>query len=87
MAPKVQIVLARKEEDVRIVQYGRTDLGEAHKFETIAKPVACLWLKAGREADVEKARAYAKAEGYTVFTYPTNVRDSLEQAKVAILAV
>lgn len=78
------IVLARVEEDRVIVKHGRTDLGEQHKFKTVPKPIACVWLLNGKESDVEKARNYAASEGYTVFCYEAE-RDPLGKAKRDIL--
>lgn len=80
-AAKVQIVLARTEEDSRVVRTRRTDLGEAPVIEHFDRPVSAMWLNSGTQADVEKARAYAKTEGYAVFVYDRSVRDALGQAK------
>ena len=78
---KIQIVLARLDEDFRVKELRRVDLGERNVMERIDKPVSCMWLNRGTAQDVEKAQVYAKTEGYRVFTYPINVRDALSQAK------
>jgi hypothetical protein len=46
---------------------------------------ACVWLNRGGAADVERARAFADREGYTVYTYPLRTIDALECAKSAVV--
>lgn len=80
----MQIVLARVDEDWRVVRARRTDLGERPVMEQVDKPVTIMWLNDGDAADVEKAKAYAETEGYTVFTYKGE-RDPLARAKRDVL--
>lgn len=80
----MQIVLARIEEDFRVKELRRADMGERPIMEAVPKPVACMWLNNGSDADVAKAQAYARAEGYTVFTYKGS-RDPLTQAKKDVM--
>jgi hypothetical protein len=47
---------------------------------------AATWLLAGDDADVEKAKAWAACEGWTVHVYPATQTDSLRQAKADALA-
>ena len=82
---KQTIVLARLEEDFRVIEYRRTDLGERPLMERIDKPVACIWLNAGSDDDVSKAQKYAATAGYTVYTYATSERDPLGRAKKDIV--
>lgn len=65
----MQIVLARLEVGQEIVKLGRVDVGEMHKFRTIQKPVAVMWLNNGTKADEAKAKVFAEREGYKVFCY------------------
>lgn len=80
----MQIVLARVDEDFKVVRERRTDLGERPDMERVDKPVAMMWKNDGDAADVEKAKAYAATEGYTVFTYKGE-RDPLGRAKRDVL--
>jgi hypothetical protein len=45
------------------------------------QPVSLMWLNRGTQADVGKAEAFARTEGYTVFTYDTSEHDPLGRAK------
>lgn len=77
----MQIVLARLDETAEVVRYGRMDLGERHDWAVAVRPVALMWTNEGRSDDVEKARAYAATEGYTVLTFDPPVRDPLGKAR------
>lgn len=81
----MQIVLARLDECHEIERYGRTDLGEPHKFKVMHVPVACMWLSHGTESDATKAAAFARTEGYTVFCY-NDEKDPLGRARREIKA-
>lgn len=80
----MQIVLARVEEAQEIVRVGRQDLGEAHKFKTVPKPISLMWLNRGNDSDVLKAKEYAKEGGYTVLCYEGE-NDPLGRARRDIL--
>lgn len=81
----MQIVIAWVEQDQVIVKQGQTDLGESHKFKTVPKPVACMWLNNGKDRDVLKAKAFAEKEGKSVFCY-RGERDPLGKAKQDVLS-
>ena len=81
----MQIVLARVEEDQVVVQQGRIDLGERHKFKTVAKPVSLMWVNNGTATDAAKAKEFADREGYTVFCY-NGEKFPLEKARKDVLA-
>lgn len=58
------IVVARIEQETIIVKEGQIDIGRPHVFGTRPKPVAMCWVNEGTDADLEKANAWAKREGY-----------------------
>jgi hypothetical protein len=76
-----EIVLARLVEDQRIKKLGQVDIGRPHIWESFLHPEAVMWLNKGTAADVEKAKAYASRDGYTVFIYPVTEKDPLGRAK------
>ena len=76
----MQIVIAWLEDEQEIVKLGRTDVGEMHKFRTVQKPRACMWLNDGNASDAEKAAAYASSEGKSVFCY-TGENNPLDRAR------
>jgi hypothetical protein len=80
----MQIVIAWTEEAQEIVKLGRVDLGESHKFKTIRRPMAAVWLNRGTESDAAKARKYAANEGHRVFCYE-NERDPLAKARKDVM--
>lgn len=82
---KVQIVLARTEEDYEVVRPGQSDIGIPAKTRVVLVPKALIWLRKGTAADVAKAEAHARSEGWRVFTYPTGERDPLGRAKKDVL--
>lgn len=69
---KVTIVLAR----IRIDQVPdgpwAADLGHRPKMREVRRAEGCVWLYEGTDADVVKAKAFATAEGYCVYTYPSD---------------
>lgn len=68
---------------------GRTERRDGNYFpvfEAAKRAVACVWLNKGTAADLARAEAYAKAEGFTVITFPTNEPDPLGKAKAMMLA-
>jgi hypothetical protein len=85
MTKTIQIVLARIEEETIISELGQIDIGRSHKFKTIPKPVALMWLGKGKPADVEKAEQFAATAGYRVFCY-SGERDPLGKARQQVLA-
>ena len=82
---KVQIVLARTEEDYEVVRPGQSDIGIPAKTRVVLVPKALMWLRKGTSADVAKAEAHARSEGWKVFVYPTSERDPLGRAKKDVL--
>jgi len=74
------IVLAWLVDDIEIVSTDGMDLGRSPKTRLIKVPKACVWLNKGTEKDLEKARVFAKTEGYEVFTYEKE-RDPLGRAR------
>lgn len=82
---RLTIVLARVETETEVVRERRTDLGEAPIMREVPRPVACVWLRSGTAADVEKASTFAATEGYIVYTYPTTERDPLGRAKAEVV--
>jgi hypothetical protein len=89
-ADAVQIVLAWVTEDFRVVRERRRDLGERPELEKFNVGKAAMWLNRGTDADVAKARAYARAESDSdktihVFVYPSSVKDPLGAAKKDVL--
>jgi hypothetical protein len=79
----IQIVLAKVNIDHQVDQskLRRTDMGERPIMKQVDKPVSMMWLNRGTQADVQGAQAYARTEGYTVFTYDTSEHDPLRRAK------
>lgn len=67
----MQIVLARLEDETVIAELGNIDLGRPHRFKTVKRPIAAMWLNNGNEKDAENARVYAnrQGDGWQVFTY------------------
>lgn len=47
----------------------------------VPESAALVWRLAGDQSDLEKAKAFAETEGYSVFTFPTNERDPIGKAK------
>lgn len=85
----MQIVIARLDEDTMIAEYGQLDIGRPHKFKSVPKPIAAMWLsEGGDETDLEKCRAYVRKinDGWKVFTYPQTERDPLGAAKRDVAA-
>lgn len=78
---KKTIVLARLEDDFRVVSDAGRDLGRAPKIERFHRPAAVVWLNEGDALDAQKARAFAAKEGYRVFLYPVTEREPLARAK------
>lgn len=82
----MQIVLAKVEEAQEIVRVGRQDVGESHKFKTVRRPVALMWLNEGTKRDVIKAKSFAKTEGYSVLCYDS-MEDPLGAARQDIMSI
>jgi hypothetical protein len=81
---KFKIVLAWVSPDLEIVSPGRIDLGERPVLKQVLVPRAAMWLKRGTDEDLEKAKAYAKAqkgEYVFVFTYLASEKDPIGRAK------
>lgn len=81
-----QIIVAWTDSDTEFVRERRTDLGERPVFRDVTVVKAVVWLNEGTAADVVKARAYADARGYKVFTYALDVADALGATRKAMLA-
>ena len=80
----MQIVIARLDEETVISELGQIDIGRPHKFKSVPKPLAAMWLsEGGNETDLEKCRAYVLKinDGWQVFTYPQTENDPLGRAK------
>lgn len=93
-AVKIQIVLAWKTIEQRLVRPGRTDLGERSEWTDVETPHAAVWLRRGDASDVEKATVHAATEKYAaiglvgkvhVFTYPTSEEDPLGRARREVM--
>ena len=82
----VQCVIAWTEEDSVVVKERRSDLGERPLMRSVKVARTALWLNRATPKDVEKARVYAAAEGYHVFTFPPSERDPRGAAARAVLA-
>ncbi len=80
----VQIVLARLDEDYIVTRHNAGTVHERRTSVRADKPVALVWLRSGDDADVEKARAFAKTQGYTVLLYGTDETDPLNRARKEI---
>jgi len=80
----MQIVIASTKPELEIIERGRTDLGERHKFKEIQIPLAMMWLNEGTEEDKEKAEDYARKNDSKVFCY-YNEREPLERARRDIM--
>ena len=80
----MQIVLAWLDEDCVMVQAGQPDIGRPHKFKVVPKPMACMWLNKGTEADLAKAKAYAERDGRTVLCYE-NEKEPLQRARKDVI--
>lgn len=81
----MQIVLAWLDEDCVMVQEGQSDIGRPHKFKTVPKAIAAMWLGTGNAADVVKAKKYAEQDGRTVYCYG-NEKEPLIRARADVLA-
>lgn len=84
-AERFTIVIAWTEEDQEIVKHGRVDIGERHTFKAVTVGKAAIWLNDGDAADLEKARAYAQANGYTVYTFPISDDDPRPAARLRVV--
>ena len=93
---KVQIVIAWLVEEVRFSgKPYAADLGERPKMETVRDARACMWLNAGTEVDVEKARKYAASDVSRsstdpdatrhVFVFQKTEKDPIGRAKREVL--
>ena len=82
----MQIVLAWVDEDFVLVEEGQPDIGRPHKFRSVPKPLAAMWLNNGTPADIVKAQKYAETDGRTVFVYEGE-KDPLGRARREILAL
>jgi hypothetical protein len=87
---KVQIVLATVDETSEAIPgqwtTSRGDgLNAVAKLRTVKYAKAMMWLRAGNESDVAKARAYGLESGYSVHVFPTEEKDPLGKAKIAAL--
>lgn len=63
------------------------DLGALPGLKEETVPHAVVWLLRGRQADVQKAQAHVSSEypdTGRVFTYPTDEKDPIGQAKKGI---
>lgn len=80
----MQIVIAWTVAEVEIVRARRIDLGEHPVTRAVQSPRAAMWLNAGTQDDLRKARDYATREGYAVFTY-VGEREPLARARREIL--
>ena len=79
----IQIVYARAEK-TKLVPTGRTVTRDLNYFpEMVAtwEGRAGMWLHKGTESDLARARAFAAAEGYTIFTFPPDQKNCLEMAR------
>lgn len=81
----MQIVLAWLDEEFVLIQEGQPDIGRPHKFKSVPRPLAAMWLNKGTEADVVKARKYAETDGRAVFCYEGE-KDPLGRARKDILS-
>jgi hypothetical protein len=80
------IVLARVEED--FVWDGKpyaVDLGQRAGLKSVKRPVTLVWCLRGDAVDTEKAHRFARAEGYSVLSYPVEESDPLARAKRDIM--
>jgi nitrous oxide reductase accessory protein NosL len=85
----VTVVLAKAEQTAleptgRMVRFDGVNYRPEMRAAWEAK--ALVWLRRASPADVEKARDYAKKEGYRVFTFDPKEREPLEKAREAVLA-
>ena len=82
-----QIVYARAE-NTALEATGRMvvrDMNLFPEFRAAWEGKAGMWLKAGTDADVEKATKALAKEGYTIFQFPSNERDPLGKARAAVV--
>lgn len=57
-----QIVVAWTTTEIEVVQARRADLGEKPITREVKVGRACMWVREGAQADLEKARAWAAAQ-------------------------
>ena len=84
----MQIVIAWAEQTA-LVPTGRhvmRDMNWFPEFRADWEGKACMWLGKGTEADVEKAKAYAKTDGRLVLTFPADEKDPLDKARAKAVA-
>ena len=85
----MQIVIARLDTETVIAEFGQIDIGRPHKFKSVLRPIAAMWLReGGNESDLEKCKAYVLKinDGWKVFTYPQDEQDPLGRAKKDVAA-
>lgn len=81
------IVVARVEEEQQIEpgqSPSRLRFGPA-RTTTVRVPKAMVWRNDGGTAEVEKAKVFARREGYRVFLYPLGEEDPLGRARADVL--
>ena len=86
----MQTIVVAWREETALVPTGRMTrfdgVNYRPEYRTDWEGKAAMWLRKGTEADIQKAKAHAAKEGWTVYTFPTSERQPLEKAKQAILA-
>ena len=84
----MQIVIAWAEQTklVREAGFVTRDMNLFPKFRFDWEGKAAMWLRNGSDADVQKAEAFAHKEGHAVFTFASDERDPLGQARQKAVA-
>jgi hypothetical protein len=86
MSERMQIVIAWTEQTSEFVAHRRIDLGEPPIMREVTIAKACTWLLDGDAVDLARAQAYAATNGGSVYTFPVDYENSLEEAKAKVLS-
>lgn len=81
----VTIVIAWAEKTAVLVRLRRAELSERPEMREEMVGKAAVWLNRGTPADVQRARAFAATEGYSVFCYATTEKEPLARARRDVL--
>jgi hypothetical protein len=88
MAQELQIIVIAYATETKLEPTGNYVMRDRNyfpEFESRWEGKAAVWLNRGTDEDVRKATAYARREGYSVFTFPLSEPDPLRRARERVL--